>query len=99
MPLIEEQRRQALGASLLWLALLASVWLLAYLGRVADWLRHLLPEQLVVMALVGALVFGVSLVAGLLLLLGVGVRLILFTMAVQRWWQRAPQVAPATPAG
>jgi hypothetical protein len=92
-----EQTRLTLGASLLLVAALAAVWLLAYFRRVAAALRHLLPEQLVLVAAAGWLVFGVSLVAVLLLVVGVGARLVLATGAVRRWWRREP--AAALPAG
>jgi hypothetical protein len=96
-PLAEEKTRQALGATLLLAAGLAAVGLLAYLKRVAAVLRQLLPEQLVLLAAVGWLLFGGSLVAVLLLALGLGSRLLLLTWAVQRWWQRrAPAAADAS---
>jgi hypothetical protein len=53
-------------------------------------LRHLLPEQLILLAAVGWLVFGVSLVAVVLVLLGVGTRLALLARDLRRLWPRTP---------
>ncbi len=94
-PVAEEGLRQALGSSLLLAAVLATIGLLAYLGRVAAVLRQLLPEQLILLAVLGWLVFGGSLVAAVLLLLGVGARLVLLVRALQGLWQRKVPPAPA----
>src|SRR5205823_6144619 len=84
----EERWRQALGASLLYVAAVAFVCLIAYFPLVAAFIRHLVPEQLLGLALVGWLIFGASLVGVLLALLGVGLRVALLTLAAKRLWAR-----------
>ena len=98
MPLAEERQRQALGASLLLIAGLALIGLLRNLGRVAAARETCCRNSWCCWRLVGNQVFsGVSLVAVGLLILGVGARLVLLTLAVQRLWKRTP--AQPLPAG
>jgi hypothetical protein len=91
-----QQARQDMLASELLLGLLLAVWILSHLRRPAGWLRHLWPEQLLLLALLGWYVFGPSLVGVVLLVLALGARILLLARRLPALLRRPPPaVAPA----
>jgi hypothetical protein len=87
------QRREALVATGLLLALLLGVWILAHLRRLVSWLRRLWPEQLLLFALVGWQVFGPSLVGMALVLVALGARLLILAVWLPGLLRPQPRAA------
>jgi hypothetical protein len=89
--------RERLSLSALLLIFLCGLLVLAHLPRVTAWVRSFWPEQLLVLAWLGFTAFGVSPLGVLLVVVGVGARLVLLLAWLHTRRQR-PDAAVA-PSG
>jgi hypothetical protein len=86
-----QQTRRAVGASLLLAALLLAAWVLSWFPGVLPWLRGLWPEQALLLGGLAWLVFGLSVLGGFLVLLGVLGRLMYLARRAWAWlWRETP---------
>ncbi len=70
------QIRQAIAASLLLVIVLFLAWTITYFPRILSWLRILWPEQMVLLGFLAQIAFGLSVMALVLVFLGLGVRFV-----------------------